>query len=79
MKGTANRHRLKILKLLKTGEYGSEIELAANLHLHFETTWEHLRRLVDAGLVFKQRQSINMRHHLTHRGKVVLAFLEKLK
>ncbi len=67
MKALANRRRLAILRLLKTGK-GKEAsvgEIAEEIRLSFKATSKHLGILFAAGIVDREQRSLQMFYRLS--------------
>jgi len=77
-KGFANRQRIRLLLKIDKLPIYSEVEVSTLLHLNPKTVFEHLRRLMAAGLVSKKRFGTRIVHRVTPLGKDVLAFVRKL-
>ena len=67
-----------LVLLARTPEL-SLAEIADTLRINFKTASEHLRRLVQAGLVMKRNEGNFVRHALTHLGASILKFLRILE
>mgnify|MGYP001580834074 CR=1 FL=1 len=77
LKGVANHWRIAILFLVAS-ERGISVDgIAENLHGNFKTISEHIRRLVQAGLVDKKYKSTTVTHSLSPYGEIFLQFLTK--
>ena len=78
VKGFANHRRLQILELLgKTGSLSVD-DIAQNLDANFVTISDHVRKLSDAGLVYKHYQGRFVINSITKAGKHVLSFCKIL-
>lgn len=78
-KGFANHNRLKILNLLKKRPRLSVDEIAEELNIGYENASDHIRKLAQAGLVYKRHEGSMVLHTLTSRAEFVLVFCKKLK
>ena len=79
VRGFSNHRRIEILELLEKEPDLSLTEIAAIVRINFKTAGEHVRRLSNAGLVWKRNDFKSVRHTLSPRGKVVLRFLRTLE
>jgi len=79
VKGFANHRRLQILDLLKSEPELSVDEIAEKLHIGYENTSDHIRKLAIAGLVMKRNEGSRVRHKLTPRAEVILIFCKRLE
>jgi len=79
VKGFANHRRLQILDLLKREPELSVDDIAQRLHIGYENTSDHIRKLAIAGLVMKQSRGTSVRHKLTSRAESILVFCKKLE
>lgn len=79
VKGFSNHRRIQILTLLSVFPELSVGEIAQRLKINLKTASEHIRRLAISGLVLKRNQGKNVRHKLSDRGVVILAFLRTLE
>ncbi|UMX47872.1 MAG: winged helix-turn-helix domain-containing protein [Candidatus Nealsonbacteria bacterium DGGOD1a] len=74
-KGVANHRRIDILLLIAKKE-GIKVEDIANiLDVNFKTISEHVRRLVQAGLVNKNYQGRQVAQTLSPYGKRFVEFI----
>jgi len=75
LKGVANHRRIEILFLVAR-ERGISVEgISDNLHCNFKTISEHIRKLVQAGLIEKKHQGRLVTHRLSPYGRVFVSFL----
>ncbi|MEK7174205.1 MAG: winged helix-turn-helix transcriptional regulator [Patescibacteria group bacterium] len=79
VKGFANHRRLQILDLLKREPELSVDEVAEKLHIGYENTSDHMRKLAITGLVMKRNEGTSVRHKLTPRAESILMFCKKLE
>ena len=79
VKGFSNHRRIEILNLLDRNSELSLSEISEELKTNFQTTGEHVRRLVISGLVIKRHDKRNVRHKVTKLGQLVLTFLRTLE
>ncbi len=79
VKGFANHRRIQILELLKKEPELSVENIAEKLHIGYENTSDHVRKLAIAGLVMKRNEGPSVRHKLTPRGESVLVFCKRLQ
>ncbi len=79
VKGFANHRRIEILRLLSREPQLSLQQIAQRLRINFKTASEHVRRTTLAGLTTKRSHGRWVRHKLTTRGRIVLAFLRTLE
>ena len=74
-KGVANHRRIEIL-LLVASEEGITVEgVAERLQCNFKTISEHIRRLVQSGLMDKKYKGRTVAHSLSPYGKTFVSFL----
>jgi len=79
LKGFANHRRLEILYLLHKEPELSVDVISERLKLGYENASDHIRKLAIAGLVMKRSDGPHVRHKLTSRGEIILAFCKKLQ
>ena len=79
LKGFANHRRLEIMELLKKNPELSVDEIATRLKMGYENASDHIRKLTIAGLLMKRSDGPHVRHKLTPRADIVLAFCKKLQ
>jgi len=79
VKGFANHRRLEIIELLRREPELSVAEIAERLKIGYENASDHIRKLAIGGLVMKRNDGWNVRHKLTERAGIVLAFCKKLE
>lgn len=79
VKGYANHNRLRIMELLENQPELSVADISEKLIIGYENTSDHIRKMSIAGLVIKRNEGPNVRHKLTPRAKLVLAFCKKLQ
>ncbi len=79
IKGFANHRRIEILELLARSPERSLGEVSVSLQIELKTASEHLRRLAFSGLILKRHEGREVRHKLTERGDIILAFLRGLR
>ena len=79
IKGVANHNRLKILELLKKSPELSVMDISDKLKIGYENTSDHIRKMAIAGLLMKRSDGPNVRHKLTPRADIILAFCKRLK
>ncbi len=79
IKGFANHRRLQMLDLLSKEPELSVDQIAQKLHIGYENTSDHIRKLAIAGLVMKQGRGTSVYHKLTRRGESILVFCKKLE
>ena len=77
-RGLANYHRVQTLRLLAKKPDISVGQLARQLKLSQPSVTDHLKKLIDAGLLTSQRQATRSLIQLTERGKAALEFLNTL-
>ena len=78
IKGFANHRRLQVIVLLKESPELSVEEITERLHMRYENTSDHIRKLAIAGLVLKRYEGTTVRHKLTERAHTVLSLCKKL-
>jgi len=54
-------------------------EIAERLKIGYENTSDHIRKLSIAGLILKRNDGPHVRHKLTPRAQLILAFCKKLE
>ena len=79
IKGFANHRRLQILDLLRREPELSVDQISERLKIGYENASDHIRKMVIAGLVMKRSDGPYVRHKLTPRADIVLAFCKKLQ
>lgn len=77
-RGVANHRRVQLLRLLDTKPGLSVGQIARQLKLRQPTATEHLKKMIEGGLVIRRRQGTSARIELTDRGRAVLKFLGTL-
>ncbi len=75
LKGVANHRRIEILFLVSREEGISVEGISSNLKCNFKTISEHIRRLVQAGLVDKKYEGHFVKHYISPYGRIFVAFL----
>jgi predicted transcriptional regulator len=78
VKGFASHRRLQILDLLKREPELSVEDIAEKLHIGYNNTSDHVRKLAIAGLVMKRNEGAAVRHKLTPRAESILVFCKTL-
>lgn len=78
-KGFANHRRIEMMELLSKESDLSLQDISLKLKVNYKTASEHLRRLVNAGLVYKRNRGFNVLHKLSPLGVSILKFLRKLE
>ncbi len=76
LKGVANHRRIEILRLVAARDGISLEDIAETLRCNVKTISEHVRRLVQAGLVNKNYRGRVVAHSLSPYGKKVRAVLD---
>ena len=79
IKGFSNHRRIEVLTLLNATPELSLLNIAEELKINFRTAWEHVRRLVIAGLILKRHEGHVVHHALSPAGKYILKFLKTLE
>lgn len=74
-KGVANHYRIEILKLVSIAEGITVDGICQKLNANFKTISEHIRRLVQAGLVNKKYRGRQVEHYLSPYGRKFLKFI----
>ena len=78
-KGVANHRRIEILLLVAHSD-GINVEgVSECLGCNFKTVSEHIRRLVQAGLVEKKYEGHSVRHRLSPYGRMFVSFLKSFQ
>ena len=75
LKGVANHRRIEILLLISNNERISVEGIAEATSCNFKTISEHIRRLVQAGLVDKKYKGRLVTHTLSPYGRVINKFI----
>ena len=75
-KGIANYQRIDILFLVSTNHNLTVEQITQNLNKNFKTVSEHIRRLVQAGLINKEYRGRNVIHFLSPYGKEFARFVK---
>lgn len=78
VKGFAHETRIKVLGLLARGREVTLTQISKELRNNIKTTAMHVGKLEAAGLVTKNKRSLEVFHKLTPRGAEILKFLQKL-
>jgi len=78
-KGVANHRRIEILRLISNAEGITVEKISEVLDVNFKTISEHIRRLVQAGLVNKKYRGRQVEHYLSPYGKRFLKFIETFR
>ena len=79
-KGVANHRRIEVLLLVSKADNISLNGIADKLKCNFKTLSEHTRKLVQAGLLNKQRMGDGaVRHSLSPYGKKFVKFIESFQ
>ncbi|MDO8569421.1 MAG: metalloregulator ArsR/SmtB family transcription factor [bacterium] len=78
VKGFANHRRIQIMDLLNKEPELSVDDVAERLHIGYENTSDHIRKLAIAGLVMKRNQGTRVLHKLTDRAVTILVFCKRL-
>ncbi len=76
LKGVANHRRIEILFLIAESKKLSVDEISRSLNCNFKTISEHLRRLVQAGLVKKSYRGREVIHEFSPYGKILYKFIK---
>lgn len=76
LKGTANHRRLDILRVLEKHDGMTLDDIADVLKCNIKTISEHTRRLVQAGLLYKNYRGRSVAHSLSPYGKKFINFLK---
>lgn len=79
VKGFANHRRLEILDLLERKPELSVDEIAEQLNIGYMNASDHLRKMLIAGLIIKRSDGPYVRHKITTRAAIILAFCKKLE
>lgn len=77
-KGVANHRRIDILFTVAVHEGITVTSISEFLRCNVKTLSEHTRRLVQAGLIEKRYQGLEVAHYLTETGKIFLRFLKSV-
>jgi DNA-binding MarR family transcriptional regulator len=75
-KGVANHRRIDILLLVSQKEGIVVEDIASILDVNFKTISEHIRRLVQAGLVNKSHRGRQVGHAISPYGKKFVEFIQ---
>ena len=79
VKGLANWKRILILESLEKEKELTAETICEKLNIQYKTATDHLRRLLQGGLIWKKKRERNVFYLLTTRGKKFLKFLKNLK
>lgn len=79
VKGFANHRRIQIMDLLNMEPELSVDNIAEKLHIGYENTSDHIRKLAITGLVMKRNHGTRVLHKLTIRAVIILEFCKKLE
>lgn len=79
VKGFANHRRLEIIDLLAKEPELTVADISERLKIGYVNTADHLNKMAIAGLVLKRGDGPYVRHKLTSRAEVILAFCRKLE
>ncbi|OHA93763.1 MAG: hypothetical protein A3H52_03200 [Candidatus Zambryskibacteria bacterium RIFCSPLOWO2_02_FULL_39_26] len=75
-KGAANHRRIEILIIVKKHNGLNLGDMVEMLNTNIKTTSEHTRRLVQAGLLNKKYQGLEVAHYLSPYGEKFLSFMK---
>ncbi len=75
-KGVANHRRIDILVLISKNDGITVEQISESLDCNFKTISDHIRRLVVAGLVYKNYKGTKVMHALSSYGKLFITFLK---
>ena len=75
-KGVANHRRIEILRFVSKAEGITVDGICQTLNANFKTISEHIRRLVQAGLVNKKYRGRQVEHYLSPYGRKFLKFMD---
>lgn len=79
MKGVAHSRRIRILLAIKSAKsHPSLDELSDASDIPYKTTYSHVERLVESGLVSKSRYGLRVEHRLTEQGERLVEFISCL-
>jgi len=78
-KGAANHRRIQILRLLFRKRELSLEAIAEEVEVNLQTIAEHVRRLADAGLIYKKPAGREVRHILSPYGERMVKFFSSFK
>lgn len=79
VRGFSNHRRIQLLALLAEKPNLSVFEIADELNVNFKTISDHLRRLLNVGLVEKKNKGNMVCNKLTDLGNSILKFLRTLE
>ena len=79
VKGFDNHRRLHILDMLALEPELTVEEIAQRLKMGYQNTSDHIRKMAIAGLVAKRSDGPYVRHKLTPKAEIILAFCKKLE
>ncbi|MHB1156501.1 MAG: ArsR/SmtB family transcription factor [Phycisphaerales bacterium] len=77
-RGVANHRRVQLLRLLDAKPGLPVGQIARQLKLRQPTATEHVKKMIEGGLVISRRQGASAKIELTDRGRAVLKFLDTL-
>ena len=75
-KGMANHWRISILFIVAEKEGISVEDISETLDCNFKTVSEHTRRLLQAGLIYKEYKGRIVAHRLSPYGKRFIKFIK---
>ena len=75
-KGVANHRRLEILDVINKNESITLWQIAEILDKNIKTISEHTRRLMQAGLINKKYQGLEVEHSLSPYGRIFIKFIK---
>ncbi len=78
VKGFANKRRIEIIFLLAGKPEMSVSEISKELKLKFNNTSAHLQKMMATGIVMKRDNSLEVRHALTEKGKLIFKYLKQI-
>ena len=79
VRGFSNHRRIEILALLSEKPDLSVFEVSEELNVNFKTISDHLRRLLNAGLLVKKNKGNMVCNKLSGLGVSTLKFLRTLE
>jgi len=79
VRGFSNHRRIRILDELEKTPDLAVSDIAECLHANYKTTSDHVRKLVNAGLLDESYKGQYNVHRLSKRGNYVLMFLRGLE
>ncbi|PIP86737.1 hypothetical protein COV42_00720 [Candidatus Campbellbacteria bacterium CG11_big_fil_rev_8_21_14_0_20_44_21] len=78
-KGMSNHNRINILLYVSKQNEATLEQISSNIKTNFKNISQHTHRLVNAGLLNKKYQGLNVLHSLSPYGREIVNFIKKFK